>query len=364
MGESGDNSLISKLRASGSSLIDRLKSVRYDEGNPGFQQQAPQVAEGVFQTLKAAPKAVNSVLDAPGNAVREYGTSKGYNPALVGFAGLAADIASPGPGELNFMKKGLSKIPKELETLAQEARKYKSAEEFVKAQVPVYHGSPVPLKKFLNKKGGVFFTDSMEDASGFAGSPDNIYEGYLNFKKPLVIDAKGRKWDDLKTKWGRTTQEVVSNARKEGYDGVTFKNIIDNVMDDADSGVPGTIHFAHEPETAFINESQLTDLWNKAKGEIKVKDPRAGGIKTIGLGLGIGAGLVAAGIAGTVGKKALEQSKQDRTFQEIAGDIGKAKTIQEMHKIYKGLETIKDEQRKIELMKAWGEKFSKLSGDN
>lgn len=154
-------------------------------------------------------------------------------------------------------------IPKELQPLAAEAKKYKSAEEFVKARPVVYHGSPVPLKKFSNKKGGVYFTEEYADATGFAGTPDNVYEGYLNFKKPLVIDAKGKKWDELNTRWGKSTQEVVGNAKKEGYDGVTFKNVIDNAMDDADAGTPGNIYFAFEPETAFVNESQLTDLWNK-----------------------------------------------------------------------------------------------------
>lgn len=119
---------------------------------------------------------------------------------------------------------------------------------------PVYHGSPVPLKKFSNKKGGVFFTSSMENASGFAGNPDNVYEGYLHFKNPLVIDAKGAKWDALKTKYGTTTQEVINNAQKEGYDGVTFKNIVDNVMDTEGVGGTDTIHYAFKPEDAFLNE--------------------------------------------------------------------------------------------------------------
>ena len=154
-------------------------------------------------------------------------------------------------------------ISKELQPLAQEARKYKSAEEFVRKQPVVYHGSRIPLKKFSNKKGGAFFTDSMEDASGFAGTPDNVYEGYLSLKKPLVIDAKGAKWNELNTKWGKSTQEVVANAHKEGYDGITFKNIVDNAGDTADWGGQSTIHYVYKPEDSFINESQLTDIWNK-----------------------------------------------------------------------------------------------------
>jgi hypothetical protein len=153
---------------------------------------------------------------------------------------------------------------KNIDPLMQEARKYKSAEEFVKAQTPVYHGSPVELKQFHNKS-GVFFADNYADASGFGGNPDNVYEGYLNFKKPLVIDAKGAKWDELNTKYGKSTMEVIGNAQKEGYDGVTFKNIVDNMGDTADFGGQGTIHYAFKPKTSFLNESQLTDIYNQAK---------------------------------------------------------------------------------------------------
>lgn len=155
-----------------------------------------------------------------------------------------------------------SAIPKELEPLAQEARKYKSAEEFVKAQPIVYHGSPIELKQFHDKS-GVFFTNSMEDASGFGGNPDHVYEGYLNFKKPLVIDAKGAKWDELNTKYGKSTREVIGNAQKDGYDGVVFKNIVDNVADTTDVGGESTIYYAYKPKSAFLNESQLTDFYKK-----------------------------------------------------------------------------------------------------
>ena len=167
------------------------------------------------------------------------------------------------PVRVKDVTEEFSDIAPELRPLAEEARKYKSAEEFVSKQPVVYHGSPVPLKSFSNKKGGVFFTRSMEDASGFAGTPDNVYEGFLNFKKPLVIDAKGAKWDALDTKYGKSTQEVISNAKKDGYDGVVFNNIIDNIADDADAGIPDTIYYAYKPEDSFINESQLTDFYNR-----------------------------------------------------------------------------------------------------
>jgi len=156
---------------------------------------------------------------------------------------------------------------KAVDPLTQQAKNFNNVDDFVKAKEKdiVYHGSKVPLDKFDNKQGGVFFTDNYADATGF-GSPDNVYEGFLNFKKPLVIDAKGAKWDELNTKFGKSTQEVVGNAKKAGYDGVTFKNVVDNIGDTADWGGQSTIHYAIKPQDSFINESQLTDIFNKAKG--------------------------------------------------------------------------------------------------
>ncbi len=164
----------------------------------------------------------------------------------------------------------IGEAAKKVSPLIEEAKKYKSADEFVRMQPLAYHGSPVPLKRFSNKKGGVFFTDNYADATGFAGDPDNVYEGYLNFKKPLVIDAKGAKWDELNTKYGKSTQEVVSNAQGKGFDGVVFKNVVDNIGDTADFGGQGTIYYAYKPQSSFINESQLTDIYNKAQEVKKV----------------------------------------------------------------------------------------------
>ncbi|MBA2706111.1 MAG: hypothetical protein H0U60_19935, partial [Blastocatellia bacterium] len=152
------------------------------------------------------------------------------------------------------------------ETGAQQAIKDGLTEEqFVKGQKLVYHGSPKPLKKF--EKRGAFFTEEYADATGFAGTPDNVYEGYLNLKKPLVVDSKGKKWDEIVSPYGKSTQEIISNAEKtKDFDGVVFKNVIDNVVDDVEGGIPGTIHYPFDANKSFINESQLRAEYQAAKG--------------------------------------------------------------------------------------------------
>ncbi len=147
-------------------------------------------------------------------------------------------------------------------TLEDEAKKYKSAKDFVNAQKLVYHGSQVPLKRFSNKQ-GTFFTDDMMMADGYAGG-EYVYEGYLNLKNALVIDAKGRKWDDLKTPYGESTQEIALNLDTKKYDGIVFENIKDSWIDDADYQDPATIYYVAKTGNSFLNESQLIELWNKA----------------------------------------------------------------------------------------------------
>ena len=140
--------------------------------------------------------------------------------------------------------------------------KGKTLDEFKKSQTVVYHGSVQPLEKFDDR--GAWFTDDMMNADGYAGG-QNVFEGYLDMKKPLVIDAKGRHHFDLKTPYGTDTQEVVSKVEELGnYDGVIFKNINDNFADDIDLAGQDTIFYPFNANKQFINESQLEDIWKKA----------------------------------------------------------------------------------------------------
>lgn len=145
-------------------------------------------------------------------------------------------------------------------SLVEQAKKYPTAEDFVKSQTLVYHGSAEPLEGF--NESGAFFTDDMMNAEGYAGG-ENVYEGYVDLKNPLVIDAKDAKWDELDTPYGKSTQAVVANMPKEN-DGVIFKNVKDSWIDDADAQDPGTIYYVANANKQFLNEEQLVDLYNKA----------------------------------------------------------------------------------------------------
>ena len=121
----------------------------------------------------------------------------------------------------------------------------------------VYHGTNnagfTVFKRNVN-----FYTDS-KDVAGTYTNKDGVYEGYLNIKNPLVIDADGEKWSridvaqvdpavaDMFNEYGistfmedgaeRTSTADIVGAVEDGidegildYDGIIFKNIYDEGM--------------------------------------------------------------------------------------------------------------------------------------
>ncbi len=247
---------------------------------------------------------------------RGYSTEEALQLAQQG--GYAGGLPKKEPEKVG----GVPEIPKELQPLAQEATKYKSAEEFVKAQgKPVYHGTPNQFDRFeMSKVGergrtegrGFYFTDKKDIAEkaytsipGGGGTTPNgrVIEAYLDLKKPMTttqrkvsdsqwrnllgeIDKKNNSITDnygsideaikLFKETGNTDLDFLSElgninvlnhqelndlfTRITGYDGVIKK--------EAD----GMIYVAFSPEQ-IKTKSQLTDFYNQAvKGGVKVSD--------------------------------------------------------------------------------------------
>lgn len=125
----------------------------------------------------------------------------------------------------------------------------------------LYHGTSI-LNNFENFKNNIiYFTDNIRTAKDF--SEDSTFEkireiqkkyqnydfsnyydenGYLKINiieaqifllNPLIIDCENNFWDSIKTptemggKGFKTTDQITKFAKKNGYDGVIFKNIID-----------------------------------------------------------------------------------------------------------------------------------------
>ena len=159
---------------------------------------------------------------------------------------------------------------KGIEPLAQEARKYKSAEDFVKGQgKTLYHGTDIESASLIEKSG--FKVGEAKDF-GLKGtwlSPDSDSARYYAnlMDRPKVITVMGNYKNSIET----TSKEFkrienlkgnfTENLKRAGYDAVVWKSMgkeYVNVLD----------------QSKLKTKSQLTDIWNKAQVKgVEVKAP-------------------------------------------------------------------------------------------
>lgn len=162
-------------------------------------------------------------------------------------------------------------IVRKVDPLIQEAKKYKSAEEFMKAQgQPVYRGG-IDLSKEKITNAGISVSKGKNVAEDFAkqnggkveeiiilpnakivdySDIPNIKFKNLNDYSPELDTGNRQIWKDLEVEY----QKAIDWAKLNGYDGVKLPL---------------------EGETRVINpdvlktKSQLTDIWKKAQGKVK-----------------------------------------------------------------------------------------------
>ena len=125
-----------------------------------------------------------------------------------------------------------------------------------KTPLVVYHGSQSEFSEF---DGDSYFTDDYMNADGYA-SGEYVYEVYLSIKNPLIIDCKGKKWDNIETPYGTSTQRVVQNADRNKYDGIIFNNIKDSWIDDEDYQDASTVYVTFSPK--LIKSIENDGDWN------------------------------------------------------------------------------------------------------
>lgn len=95
--------------------------------------------------------------------------------------------------------------------------------------------------------------------SGFGGTSSN-YKVYLNVTNPLIVDAKGKSWDDITTDFSdepMTSNAIAEYAKENGYDGVVIRNVVDaGLYNSSGEYKTGTDVIAFNPE-------QIKDIDNK-----------------------------------------------------------------------------------------------------
>lgn len=152
-----------------------------------------------------------------------------------------------------------------LDTLKQEARKYKSVDEFVKAQgKPVYHGgsgveslrkefriaTPEEKLKFPSSGGGYeglsFSTDNniAKQYSRNIGNTEDTFEAFINPSANIKrVDLKGGDMDSLD----------LEGFRRQGFDAIQ------------DIGEGAEKEFRALTDKAILTRSQLLDIWKRAR---------------------------------------------------------------------------------------------------
>jgi len=244
-------------------------------------------------------------------------------------------------------------------SLQQEAKTFKSADEFIEAQTNAYHGSYTEVKKFedgyfgettANNEAEVFYFTKSEhhaveysreafarkfegeyydkfpkltgkDAKGNYGTAlmKKLYDdasaniqtnpSFVDIKNPAIKDWEGQ---TLAKRW-EEAYEFINEAKLDGHDGVIFKNISDDV--NKASVPPQDVVIAFKPDQ-IKTKSQLTDIYNKAKG-VTVKSEE-------------------------IVKKSPQQLSQEiktelKSTSDVVRDVSLEKTIPQQEKLHKSL---------------------------
>lgn len=250
-----------------------VKTVNFEEISTGLMPQLEANANLETDKIKKYEEEIRSGSPAPAIPVYEengkYILNKdGFNRFTaqrnLGITDIKVEVQSK--TDMSASAKQKEELAK-LDPLTTEARKYKTAEEFVKAQgKPILHGTTEKFTKFDTSKLGTnekdlaarnafFFTDSLETAKSYG---DNVMEAYGNFKNPITIDADGKMYGDMRDQ----INDAVLQAKKDGNDVVIVKNLSDRK--DWGNYEPAT-HFAVIDTNKLLTKSQLTDIWNKAQ---------------------------------------------------------------------------------------------------
>lgn len=168
-------------------------------------------------------------------------------------------------------------IPKELQPLAEEARKYKSAEEFVKAQSSLFRGVESRPAANRIREGatpeytGVAFSREKSSAQKYGDLLMNKYIPESMILKPSDVTPRTLKMlrgDFNKLPVGDADSvpteilisRVMSQAKQKGKAGADIAKFFPKMKEEKEVRLFGNVEVTY-------SKSQLIDLWNKANGK-------------------------------------------------------------------------------------------------
>lgn len=74
---------------------------------------------------------------------------------------------------------------------------------------------------------GITLSSSPDVAATYATGRGNVAPAYVDLKNPMVIDAKGKNWNELGEGGNTTTDQLARYAQASGHDGIIFRNLVD-----------------------------------------------------------------------------------------------------------------------------------------
>jgi hypothetical protein len=235
------------------------------------------VAEGGTEVAQDLLKLSNDYLEAKTEADRQkaiqagkdYFTS-GQILMTAGVGGLTGAGIGAGAHAINQNRKQIDGVtgvtpppPGGTESILAEARKYKSAEEFVKGQgTPVFRGG-TPIDLTMGKKVGISVSTDKGVADRFAGyNKGGISEELRLSPDAKILDANNITASQIKA--DRNEVNIIKYARDNNYDAIDFTKSL--VSDPKLKGI-----YLPESEIRILNpeklktKSQLTEIWNEGQ---------------------------------------------------------------------------------------------------
>jgi len=249
--KSGDFTLVAALKEVYTALVEELKkAIKYlnENGSVGMSIKKTVTPESVAKRAnKADMKVLAKVIDDYDNAIldpivnrtlSDMGLGKATREEVTRFA---KDVFDAKDG---VMRDVVGKTS----SLEAEAPKYKSAEEFVKAQTNAYHGGAdvsAGVQFGRSKYAKTFFSSNSKDyAMGYGGKDAVINDIHIKPEAKL-IDIKNATPEEIsaiRNKIQEIKNAHVPYSNKGGFN-QTFGNSVDELLDGA---IRGKSHFAED----------------------------------------------------------------------------------------------------------------------
>jgi len=257
-------------------ILKNVKVVRANEAIKSLENNnSPDDEDYIITYIKDNPSLFESFIKSlkrPGNETLIEAVLKGYAVIFESNSGINDSV----------------------DDLLADARKYKTADEFVRAHgVVVHHGGDKPIRtaEDINLDNNVFYTlkrtDKVLDELKATLIPTNYYsfdelarmpakafgkevsDFVVNFKNPKIINANGKEWmeiyDGTMSDW---TNRIIRDAIKSGknYDGIIIKNIEEGFSGAGVLGASAGLvdDYIVLDRITIKPISYFADIWNKA----------------------------------------------------------------------------------------------------